>query len=124
MIYPTLELVLPLLEKVGFRVRDHGLLDAALARPQATFGGVQLYDSFELQAAALVHSVIKNHPMIDGNKRSSWFVLGIFASLNDMTVEATQDEIVEFVLAMATDELTLEDAADWIARHLIVTSLG
>jgi len=122
--YPTLTLVVRLLEKVGFRVRDLNLLDAALARPQATFGGQQLYPTFELKAAAMAHYIIKNHPLFDGNKRGSWIVIGVFAGLNDMTLEATSDEIVDFVLAVATDQISLEEAAEWIASHLIVTSLG
>jgi prophage maintenance system killer protein len=58
MLYPTIEILVPLLERVGFTINDLGLLDAALARPQVTFGGQQLYATFELQAAAMVHSVI------------------------------------------------------------------
>lgn len=124
MIYPEIKLVVEQLTRVGFLVRDHRLLEAALERPQATFGGEPLYETFELQAAAMVHSIIKNHPLFDGNKRSSWFLLQIFAGLNELKVQASVQDALEFVLAVATDELTLEQSAVWISEHLIVTSLG
>jgi len=122
--YPQLDLVVAQLNRVGFKVRDYRLLEAALERPQTTFGGQWLYPTFELQCAALMHSIIKNHPLFDGNKRSSWFVLQMFAGLNGLKVQADAEASFDFVLALATDQLTLEDAAVWIARHLIVTTLG
>ncbi|MEO0024758.1 MAG: hypothetical protein RL196_1199 [Actinomycetota bacterium] len=117
-------MVVEQLNRVGFSVRDYRLLQGALARPQTTFEDSLLYPTFELQAAALMHSVVKNHALFDGNKRSSWLILQMFAGLNGMKVTASADEAYEFVLAVAKDQMTLDDAADWIARHLIVISLG
>jgi len=62
----------------GFYVNDLGLLDSALARPKTTLFGEDAYPTLELKAAAMVHSIIKNLAMVDGNKRTSWFMLSSF----------------------------------------------
>ncbi len=121
--YPDLEVVVSELDYVGFHVKDMGLLSSALARPAASAFGADAYPTFELKAAALVHSIVKNHPMMDGNKRSSWIVLNLFCALNRCTLVATTDEAFDFILGVATDQLDLEGMAAWLSQHLVKVGL-
>ena len=105
------------LERVGFMVKDLGLLDSALARTKTSLFGEDAYPTLELKAAAMVESLILNHPMMDGNKRSSWFALNYFYALNGKVIVATQDEAFEYVLAVATKALDLNASAQWISQH-------
>ncbi len=105
------------LERVGFMVKDLGLLDSALARPRTTLFGTDAYESLELKAAAMVESIILNHPMMDGNKRSSWFALNLFLEMNEREIIASEDQAFEYVLGVATKKLDLQASADWIASH-------
>ena len=116
--YLTLEDALQQAAIAGFHVKDAGLLDSALARPKTTVFGEDAYPTMELKAAAMTHSVIKNHPMVDGNKRTSWFLLNAFLYINGFLLEMTTDEGFEFTLGIATDQLTLEAAADIIRLHI------
>lgn len=103
----------------GFYIKDAGLLDSALNRPRATVFGQDAYVGIDLKAAAMTQSIIKNHPMVDGNKRSSWFALNAFLELNGYTLSATQNEAFDFVIGIATDLLNLEEAAAWISAHRV-----
>jgi len=105
-------------ERVGFIVKDLGLLDSALSRPKTTLFGEDAYPALELKAAAMVESLILNHPMIDGNKRSSWFALNIFLELNGHQMAASQEEAFEYVLSVATKKLDLQSSAEWIGQHM------
>ena len=105
------------LERVGFMVKDLGLLDSALARTKTSLFGEDAYPTLELKAAAMVESLILNHPMMDGNKRSSWFALNYFYALNGKVIVATQDEAFEYVLGVATKSLDLNASAQWISQH-------
>ncbi len=116
--YLTLESFVRETARIGFVVKDLGLLDSALARPRTSLFGEDAYPSLELKAAAMVESIILNHPMIDGNKRSSWFALNAFVLLNGFVINATQDEAFDFVLGVATKKLDLNQSASWIAKHL------
>jgi death-on-curing protein len=109
-------------ERVGFIVKDLGLLDSALSRPKTTLFGVDAYPEIELKAAAMVESIILNHPMIDGNKRSSWFALNVFLELNGFHIAATQDEAFDYVLSVATKARDLQSSADWISNHMRANS--
>lgn len=116
--YLTLESFVKETARIGFVVKDLGLLDSALARPRTSLFGEDAYPSLELKAAAMVESIILNHPMIDGNKRSSWFALNAFVLLNGFVINATQDAAFDFVLGVATKKLDLNQSASWIAKHL------
>ena len=105
-------------ERVGFIVKDLGLLDSALSRPKTTLFGEDDYPTLELKAAAMVESLILNHPMIDGNKRSSWFALNVFLELNGHQMAASQEEAFEYVLSVATKKLDLQSSAEWIGQHM------
>jgi death-on-curing protein len=115
--YLDLEAFVNQLQRIGFKVRDLGLLDSALSRPRASLFGQDAYPSIYLKAAALMESIILNHPMIDGNKRSSWFGLNAFLLLNGLVIEADQVEAYEFVPGIATKKIDIESSANWIEKH-------
>ncbi len=120
--YLELEDALQQIAAVGFYVKDLGLLDSALARPKTTLFGEDAYPTLELKAAAMVHSIIKNHAMVDGNKRTSWFMLSSFLYINGYFIEMTADEGMEFTLGIATDKLSLDEAAAMIRKHMVEVS--
>jgi death on curing protein len=110
------------IKSLGFYVKDVGLLDSALARPQTTVFGEDAYPSLELKAAALSHSVAKNHALVDGNKRTTWTLMVAFLFQNGYKHNFTEAEGMDFVLGIATDELSLEQAAEMIRQHLVPLS--
>jgi death-on-curing protein len=116
--YLELETSVKQLTRVGFVVRDIGLLEGALSRPRANVFGEDAYPTLELKAAALMHSVVKNHALVDGNTRSSWLLLNNFVELNGFLIVSAQREAFEFILAVATDEFNLEQMAEWISKRL------
>lgn len=117
--YMSLATALELIKSVGFHVRDVGLLNSALVRPKTTVFGADAYPDFPIKVAALMHSVIKNHPLIDGNKRTSWILMSVFLQLNGYQHEMDVETGFDLVLGLATDKYTIEDAASIIRRHLV-----
>lgn len=87
-------------------VRDHGLLESALARPQATVFGEDAYPSFHGKAAALLSSLVTNHALVDGNKRLGLVAVRLFYGLNRRPFVATDDEKFELVMSVADGRLT------------------
>ena len=118
-LYPLLEVVVKALNSLGFHVRDLGLLDSALVRAQTRLYGQDAYPTLSLKAAAIVHSVINNHPMVDGNKRSAWVILNFFLVKNNRALSATQDEGFSFIMSIAEKRLELEEIAAWLEDHMI-----
>ena len=86
-------------------VRDVGLLESALGRPRATVFGEDAYPDLHTKAAALLHSLARNHALVDGNKRLAWAAAAVFLGINGHRVSADNDEVVELVLAVAAGEL-------------------
>jgi death-on-curing protein len=86
-------------------VRDYGLLESALARAQTTVFGADAYPDVPAKAAALLHSLARNHALVDGNKRLAWLATYVFLDINGCRVTATDDEVVAFVLAVAAGQL-------------------
>jgi death-on-curing protein len=106
--YPTVEQVLADCARMGLRVRDPGLLDSALHRPQSRFGDTEVYPTVPLKAAALLHSLVRNHPLVDGNKRLAWLVTMIFLDLNGWRSTLSNLEAAQLVLRVVVDhEMTL-----------------
>lgn len=99
-------------------LRDLGLLESAVARPQASFGGVDLYPNVFLKAGALVHSLLRNHPFVDGNKRSSMYSAMTFLELNGYRFDARQKEVVDFALSVENDRLSVEAISEWFKEHV------
>ena len=106
------------LSRLGFMVKDAGLLDSALARPKTTVFGEFAYPSIELMAAAMHQSLVKNHPLMDGNKRAAWTLLVSFLLINDIVIEMTTDEGMDFTLGVAEGRYGLEEAAELIRKHI------
>ena len=91
-------------------IRDHGLLESALARPGASAFGKDAYGSLEEKAAALTHSLARNHALVDGNKRLSLACLIAFLGLNGHTLSLTNDEAYDLIIDIASgavDEVSL-----------------
>jgi death on curing protein len=86
-------------------VRDHGLLESALARPQASAFGQDAYDTFEEKAAALLHSLACNHALVDGNKRLALAATIAFLGVNGQQLRFSNNDAYDFVIAVATGEL-------------------
>lgn len=93
-------------------IRDLGLLAAAAARPQASAFGDEAYPDLWTKAAALLHSVVKNHPLVDGNKRLGWLACAVFLDINgsDPTI-ASNDDIYELVMHVAAHPVEIEELA-------------
>jgi death on curing protein len=86
-------------------VRDHGLLEAALARPQTSVFGSDAYPTIEAKAAALVHSIVRNHALVDGNKRLGLSALLAFLGVNGWRLTMSNDEAYDFIMQIACGEL-------------------
>ena len=99
----------------GAGIRDEGLLDSALARPQ----NVESYGtaSAAALAAAYAFGLAKNHAFIDGNKRAAFLAAGLFLALNSYRLSATQVEATSAMLALAAGELDEADFARWVYAH-------
>lgn len=123
--YLTVEQVLflhaRLIEETGgsHGIRDIGLLESAVARPQATFGGEELYPDVFSKAAALMHSFISNHPFIDGNKRTGIAGAVLFLRANGFVLEASNPELETFALRVARRDLDVPGAARWLREHTV-----
>ena len=98
-------------------VRDLGALQAAVARPQSTFDRNDLYPDLFAKAAALMESLIKNHPFVDGNKRTSITAAAVFLRRNGFLMAASQKEIYRFTMEMAESRAGLEEAETWLRTH-------
>lgn len=98
-------------------IRDLGLFAAAVARPQATFDGDDLYAGLYSKAAALMESLIRNHPFVDGNKRTGITAAGLFLRLNGYRLIATNDELETFTLGVARGETDLAGIVAWFERY-------
>ena len=100
-------------------VRDIGALQAAAARPHATFGGGDLYPTPFAKAAAIMESLIKNHPFLDGNKRTAITTAGILLRQHGYRLVASQEELYDFTMQMATGTAEAKDAERWFRGHAI-----
>ena len=98
-------------------VRDIRLLDSAVARPRATFGGKDLYPDIFSKAAALGHSLICNHPFIDGNKRTGYMSMRIFLNLNGYDIKASLDERYKFAMEIAQRTKDEKSISKWLKQH-------
>jgi death-on-curing protein len=101
-------------------VLDLGALESALAQPQMTFGGNDLYPTVVEKAAALGYSLIQNHPFVDGNKRVGHAAIEVFAILNGFEIIAPVDEQEQTILNAAAGKLTQSDLTAWVRDHLVM----
>jgi death-on-curing protein len=98
-------------------VRDLGLIESAIGRPQATFDSDDLYKTIFDKAAALLQSLLKNHPFVDGNKRTALTSAGIFLKLNGCKLINEHDNEVSFALKVDNEHLTIEQISKWLEKH-------
>jgi len=95
-------------------VRDIGLLESALARPQATAFGADAYPDLDAKAAALLHSLARNHALVDGNKRLALAGVIAFYGVNGLRLTLTNDEAYELIMAVADG--MLDDVGEIASR--------
>ena len=109
-----------LIERFGgsFGIRDKNLLESALARPFQTFDKKDLYKTPIEKSAALLESIITNHPFVDGNKRFGYVIMRLFLMDEGLDIEATEDEKYNFVIAIAKGAFKYPDICKWIKNYL------
>lgn len=95
----------------GYQIMDSGLLLSALERPQTELYGVEVYPEFEMKAAALMHSIARNHALIDGNKRLAWSAMRIFCLMNKRDVVLTVAQAEKLTVAVAAGKYEVEQIA-------------
>lgn len=123
--YITLEQVLYvhdlLIVKLGGTkgVRDIKMLESALYRPQVTFDGIEMYSGIYAKASVVMHGIIKNHPFIDGNKRTGIHSGLMLLRLNDIKIKIKNHEIVKLALDIATDQMDLNSIENWLVNHTV-----
>jgi len=107
------EAILPTVE-----VRDVGLLAAAADRPRASAFGAEAYPSFAEKVAAVLHSVARNHALVDGNKRLAWSAARVFCLLNGHDLGLGVDEAEAMVVGAAAGSLDVAAVAEHVGRRL------
>lgn len=121
---PTIDQVLELHGDVVKRsggtqgVRSMTALESALAQPQMTFEGCDMYPTMEKKAAALCFSMVNNHPFLDGNKRVGYATTETFLLMNGYELSTSVDNAERAMLSLASGNLTREQLADWIKNHI------
>jgi len=114
--YLTTDDLLVLVEELGgLPVRDFGLLDSAAHRPQATAFGDDAYPDLNTKAAVLLESIVRNHPLVDGNKRLSWVGVVVFYGLNGLALRAPEDPAYDLVVGVAEGRVTYTEVAIQLA---------
>jgi death-on-curing protein len=113
--YLEVEDALQVVDRYGFHIRDIGLL--ALARPTTTVLGTEAYPQLPMKAAALLESVARFHPLIDGNKRTAWTLMVLMLWINGYRHDFTPDAAFDLVVGVAAGDVPLEVSAGLIATH-------
>ncbi|MEQ1513152.1 MAG: type II toxin-antitoxin system death-on-curing family toxin [Lysobacteraceae bacterium] len=108
----------------GTGVRDEALLDSALARPQQLFAYGDPPPDLAALTASLAYGLARNHPFVDGNKRTAHVCYRVFLALNDARLIASDEEKYITMLKLAEGSLTEDDFAEWLRRHLILATKG
>ena len=115
----VLELHASLIEATGGSdgIRDEGMLDLALNNPFQSFGGKELYPSIQAKAARLCFGLVRNHAMLDGNKRLGTHVMLVFLALNGYELYYSQKELSDVILALASSDIGEKEILQWIIEH-------
>lgn len=98
-------------------IRDEGMLDMALNNPFQSFGGKELYPSIQAKAARLCFGLVRNHAMLDGNKRLGTHVMLVFLALNGYELSYSQKELSDMILALASGDIGEKELLQWILEH-------
>lgn len=117
--YLTFDDALQVTHAFGFHVRDAGLLASALARPAASMFGEDAYPTLDRKAAALLESLVRNHPLIDGNKRTGWTLMVAFLWINGFVHDFTADEGFDLVVGVAEGRIDLAASEASIRSHRV-----
>ena len=99
-------------------LRDLGALESAIAQPRMTFGCVDLYPTVVEKSSALGFSLVKNHPFVDGNKRTGHAAMEVFLVLNGLEINASVEEQENVILALASSEIEREKFTEWLRTHI------
>jgi death-on-curing protein len=98
-------------------LRDLALLESAVGRPQATFDGKELYPSLFEKAAALLDSLVNNHPFVDGNKRTGITSTAMFLRMNGFRLSCSQSDLESFTMQVATSHPSIAELNLWLKEH-------
>lgn len=98
-------------------IRDFTLIHSAIERPKTTFAGKNLYPTIWLQAAAMIQSLIRNHPFNDGNKRTGYFTTLRFLNLNGYDLKVFNEGIINFTLSIDVERPNIEEISLWLKEH-------
>jgi len=98
-------------------IRDIGLIESAVTRAYATFGGNDLYETVEAKIAVTVYSLVSNHGFVDGNKRISIAAMLFLLQLNGYKLQYSQQELIDLGLGLASGNLDENDIQQWIKTH-------
>jgi death-on-curing protein len=99
-------------------IRDIAALDSALKRPYQTFEGRDLYPSLIEKVSALLESIIKNHPFIDGNKRMGYTLSRLILLNNGVDIVAEESEKFTFIIQIAENKFDFDEIVDWLKNHV------
>lgn len=108
-----------LIQKTGGSdgIRDEKLLESAIETPFQSFGGEELYSSIQAKVARLCYGLVKNHAMVDGNKRIGAHAMLVFLEINGYELSYTQKELLDIILEVASGEKNYEDILQWLLGH-------
>ena len=98
-------------------IRDEGMLDLALNNPFQSFDGKELYPSIQAKAARLCFGLVRNHAMLDGNKRLGAHTMLVFLALNGYELSYSQNELSDVILALASGDIGEKELLQWIFEH-------
>ena len=118
-IIEALEIHSILIERFGGTkgLRDKALLESALNRPLQTFDGQQLYPTAIDKAAAILESIVKNHPFIDGNKRTGYVLARLILMNEHLDIKADKEQKYQFVIDISTGSLDFEQIKEWLSKN-------
>lgn len=119
-VHLDLALLLTIIEQAGLPgVRDHVLLESAALRPQTSVFGDDAYPTLDEQAAALMESIVRTHPLVDGNKRLGWLAAVVFFGLNGVTLDAPEDPAYDLVIGIAQGRIEYHASAAQLASWTV-----
>jgi len=98
-------------------IRDRNMLESALMRPYQTFDSKELHDTPEKKAAAIIESLVTNHPFMDGNKRFGYVAMRLILLESDLDIAASQHQKYEFVINIAKGDFKFDEIYNWILNH-------
>jgi len=99
-------------------VRDLGLLESAIGNAEATFGGEFLHQDLFEMAAAYLYGICRNHPFVDGNKRTAMSSALVFLEMNDIWIESNDDDLYDLVIATAEARVDKSEIAEFLREHV------